>query len=211
MGLKLNRDTRLLFIGDSITDCGRSSDAEKLGHGYVRIIRDWLLARDPEHCPQIINVGISGNKMPDLLKRWQRDVISQQPDIVSIKIGINDVWHGLKPDRQGCPIDQFIAGYRDILAQLRQSRPQCRLVLCEPSIIDPPQPAQANELLQPYVRAVHDMAAEFAADAVVKLHQAFVTARNARPQVAWTTDGVHPTATGHTLIARTWLAATGLL
>jgi lysophospholipase L1-like esterase len=120
-------------------------------------------------------------------------------------IGINDVWHGLVPDRVGCPIEQFVAGYRDILSRLKEARPACKLVLCEPSVIDPPQEARANDILQSYVRAVHDMAREFSAQHVVPLHRAFVAARNARPDIAWTTDGVHPTPTGHTLIARTWL------
>lgn len=211
MPLSIQRETRLLFIGDSITDCGRRTDDEKVGHGYVRIIRDWLLARDPANAPIVINMGISGNKIPDLQKRWERDVLDEKPDIVSIKIGINDVWHGLYPDRKGCTIEEYVAGYRDVLTRLKQSRPDCAVVLCEPSVIDPPQDGRANELLQPYVHATHDLAREFDAKCVVPLHAAFVHARTSRPREKWTTDGVHPTPLGHTLIARTWLQAAGLM
>jgi acyl-CoA thioesterase I len=211
MAITLTPQTRLVFIGDSITDCGRSTDAEKVGHGYVRMIRDWLAARDPANCPLIINVGTSGNKMPDLQQRWQRDVLDHAPNLVSIKIGINDVWHGLCPDRRGCGIEPFIAGYREILSRLRSAHPGCAIVLCEPSLIDPPQDARGNESLQPYVRAVHKLATEFQAECVVPLHTVFVKARSARPDLQWTTDGVHPTELGHVLIARTWLAAVGLL
>jgi acyl-CoA thioesterase I len=211
MAIPLTSQTRLLFIGDSITDCARRTDEELVGHGYVRLVRDWLLARDPASAPQIINMGISGNKMPDLQKRWERDVLTQNPDIVSIKIGINDVWHALVPDRQGCPIDQFMAGFREIITRLKTARPGCAIVLCEPSVIDPPQDARANDCLQPYIRAVHELGREFKADCVVELHRAFVRARNAKPDASWTTDGVHPTPLGHTLIARTWLEAMGWL
>jgi acyl-CoA thioesterase-1 len=213
MTIRITNRTTLLFIGDSITDCGRASDREQqLGNGYVRLVRDWLLARDPANAPNVINVGTSGNKIPDLQKRWDQDVIANAPDVVSVKIGINDVWHGLNPDwRPGCPHDEFVAGYRDILSRLRRGLPECLLVLCEPSVIDPPQDARGNELLVPYVCSVHELAREFSADCVVPLHRAFVQARNARPDVAWTTDGVHPTPLGHMLIARTWLDSTGLL
>jgi lysophospholipase L1-like esterase len=125
-------------------------------------------------------------------------------------IGINDVWHGLVPGRDGCPIDRYVAGYRDVLGQTTARLPSVRLVLCEPSVLWLTEPADANDRLAPYVSAVHELAREFAAAAVVPLHGAFEQARAARPDIPWTTDGVHPTSYGHTLIAREWLRATGL-
>src|SRR5690348_8852462 len=95
MALSISRQTKLLFIGDSITDCGRATDKDQLGSGYVRRVRDWLLAEDPVNCPAVINTGISGNRIVHLAKRWQRDVLDHKPDVVSIMIGINDVWHAL--------------------------------------------------------------------------------------------------------------------
>jgi lysophospholipase L1-like esterase len=199
--------TKLLFIGDSITDCGRREDNEALGNGYVRLVRDSLLAASPATAPTVINRGISGNKITDLQKRWQRDVLDLSPDVLSIYIGINDVWHGLFPGREGTSIECFTEGYRDILTRTRSALPNCKLILCEPTVIWPPVHQQGNEKLAPYVRAVHEMATEFRADRVVPLHSAFNEAGAARPAIAWTTDGVHPTGTGHMLIARTWLAA----
>ena len=182
-----------------------------MGTGYVRRVRDWLRAADPANAPIVINQGISGNKVTDLQMRWQRDVIDQTPDVVSVMIGINDVWHGLAPDRAGVDIETFIRTYRTILMELRARCAACRLVLCEPTVISPPAPEQGNELLRPYVRAVNDLAADFVADAVVKTHDVFRSAERIRTDIAWTTDGVHPTSTGHALIARTWLATAGLL
>jgi lysophospholipase L1-like esterase len=211
MPLNFNASSKLLFIGDSITDCGRREDPEAIGTGYVRRVRDWLRAADPANAPIVINQGISGNKVTDLQKRWQRDVIDHAPDIVSLLIGINDVWHGLAPDRSGVDIETFLRTYRQILMELRARCPACRLVLCEPSVISPPAPAEGNQKLAAYVRAVNDLAADFVADAVVKLHEEFRSAERTRPDIAWTTDGVHPTSTGHALIARTWLSTTGHL
>jgi lysophospholipase L1-like esterase len=208
--LTLSTATELLFIGDSITDCGRQSDPEGLGFGYVRLVRDMLAAHEPATLPVIVNCGVSGDRMPDLQARWQIDVLDRAPDIVSIYIGINDVWHALMPGCQGTTLGAFVAGYRDILSRTRQALPATRLVLCEPSVIRPPGHEQVNALLKPYVAVVHQMAAEFAAAGVVALHGAFERVRATRPDVAWTTDGVHPTSAGHMLIAQTWLGATGL-
>jgi lysophospholipase L1-like esterase len=210
--LNLTGETTLLFVGDSITDAGRGDDPEDLGIGYVRVIRDWLRAREPATAPRVINVGISGNKVPDLKARWERDVIAHEPDVVSVMIGINDVWHGLNPPwRPGVGIEEFITTYREILMELRGRRPSGRLVLCEPTVISPPAHDNGNEPLRPYVAAVNSLAADFVADAVVPLHDTFRQAERLRPDIDWTTDGVHPTSTGHALIARTWLNAVGLL
>lgn len=211
MALALSPKARWVFIGDSITDCGRRPCPESMGSGYVRLIRDYLLARDPASAPAVINVGISGNKITDLQGRWENDVLAHEPDLVSIKIGINDVWHGIPDRSKGIGADDFRAGYAAILERLRAACPKATLVLCEPSVIWPPAPEEGNALLQPYLAAVRDLAQQFQAAALVPLHGVFESARTARPEIPWAPDGVHPSSAGHMLIARTWLAALGLL
>src|SRR5205085_5916952 len=125
---------RLLFIGDSITDCSRRECPEQIDNGYVRLVRDTLCATTPADAPIVLNRGISGNKIPDLQKRWQRDVLDLSPDVLSIYIGVNDVWHGLSDSRNGCSIDAYVAGYRDVLNRTRASLPVCELILCEPAV-----------------------------------------------------------------------------
>src|SRR4051812_7048232 len=102
MPITLTARTRLLFIGDSLTDCGWKTDPEQLGAGYVRLVRDWLLAASPATAPLVLNRGISGNKIPDLQQRWKSDVLDLAPDVLSVFIGINDVWHSFTPGREGC-------------------------------------------------------------------------------------------------------------
>lgn len=211
MAIHLARSQKWLFIGDSITDADWRKCPESIGKGYVRLIRDHLAAAQPAEAPQVLNRGISGNKITDLRKRWQRDVIDMQPDVLSVFIGVNDVWHSFVPDRTGVDIDQYTAVYRDLLAETRQALPTVRLVLCEPSVLWLADPPDANIRLLPYVAAVGSLAGEFAAEAVVELHQAFETARQTRPDIPWTTDGVHPSSYGHMLIARVWLSTLHLL
>jgi len=95
--MKLKQGQKLLFIGDSITDCDRSRpDGEGLfdatGRGYVTIVNALLTSTYPELGIRVVNKGISGNTVRDLKARWETDVIDQKPDWLSIMIGINDVW-----------------------------------------------------------------------------------------------------------------------
>jgi acyl-CoA thioesterase I len=211
MALPLSRDSRWIFIGDSITDSGRRQCPEAVGSGYVRDVRDWLRASIPALAPQIINKGISGNTISDLQRRWAADVIDYEPQLVSVKIGINDVWHALTGAGEGTSLETFREIYADILVRLKGSCPEATIVLCEPSVIWPPAPKEGNEMLKPYVAAVQNAAVEFGVRCVVPLHSIFEKAGSKRPDIEWAPDGVHPSSSGHMLIARSWLACLGLL
>jgi lysophospholipase L1-like esterase len=211
MSITLSATTKLLFIGDSITDCGRREDPDGLGLGYPRLIRDYLYATRPDTAPVVINVGIGGNRIVDLAARWQEDVLDLAPDILSIKIGINDVWHGLRGGVNGVPIKTFTSVYDDLLRQVDAALPACRIVLCEPSVIWAPAPEEGNDMLLPYIAGLRELAFTHGAECVVPLHEAFEAGRRARPDIAWAPDGVHPSSAGHMLIAQTWLESTGLV
>src|SRR5438105_4080066 len=183
MTLTLTATTKLLFIGDSITDCGQREDPERIGHGYVRIIRDYLRASNPAAAPLVLNRGISGDRVTNLADRWQRDVLDLVPDILSIKIGINDVWHNLSGQNAGVDLERYAVIYDNLLAQTATLLPACKLVLCEPSVIWPPQPVEGNEKLQPYIAAVRALAAKYNAECVVPMHGAFEEAKRARPEI----------------------------
>ncbi|MCQ2440740.1 MAG: GDSL-type esterase/lipase family protein [Clostridia bacterium] len=84
---------KILFFGDSITDCGRNRDNDdSLGQGYPLLIKSELGFENPERYT-FLNRGISGNRIVDLYARIKKDLINLAPDYVSILIGVNDVWH----------------------------------------------------------------------------------------------------------------------
>lgn len=211
MSINTTPTAKWIFIGDSITDSDRTQDPENMGSGYVRLVRDWMRARNPAGAPQVINHGTGGHKIGDLAERWQRDVLDERPALVSIMIGINDVWQKLMNWGPGTPLDAFLATYRDLLRRLRQSVPGCMLVVCEPTVIGAPQPEDGNDRLQPYIQGIRALAKEFSAEFVVPLHAIFRDAVKARPDVAWTKDGVHPLSSGYMLIARTWLGTVAVM
>ena len=108
----LREGDRIIFLGDSITAQGNDPG------GYVAIVRDTLTARHPELGLKIIGAGVSGNKVPDLLRRLQRDVLDHQPTLVFILIGINDVWHSLE-SIGGTPVAVYESGLQELISQLQ--------------------------------------------------------------------------------------------
>ncbi len=199
----------ILFFGDSITDAGRNRDAPAgdsggWGGGYVHQIAAYLGAQDPADELIFTNKGISGNRVTDLEKRLKTDVLDEEPDIVSILIGINDVWRRYDADVVS-HADEFEAAYRRILKKI--SKDGARLILLEPFLLPVPEDRRAwREDLDPKIHIVRDLAREFEAT-LVPLDGIFAAASAKREPAFWASDGVHPSPAGHALIARAWIDA----
>src|SRR4028119_2450181 len=112
----LQAQNHILFYGDSITDAGRNATQNNnggLGTGYAALTAAQLQAQFPELNLRFTNRGISGNRVYDLESRLQDDVISQQPTLVSILIGINDTWRRYDSNTMS-PIEDFESSYERI-------------------------------------------------------------------------------------------------
>jgi acyl-CoA thioesterase I len=198
-------DGVIVFIGDSITDAGRLDDPEGLGDGYVRIIAERMSASgDPR---QIINTGISGNRIPHLAERWEADALAHQPATLSVFVGINDVWRRFDDHEDG-PTDtaDFERGYRNLLGEARD-RFSPRLVLVEPFLV----PVSADQRawlsdLDEKRAVVVALADEFGA-AFVPLQEIMIMAAGSHGAVEIAGDGVHPSAFGSGVIADAWMSA----
>jgi lysophospholipase L1-like esterase len=125
--------TRLVMIGDSITEWGRPSPdspdyASALGHGYVALTAQKLATRFPERSVEVLNRGVGGHTVRDLAARWQRDALDPKPDWLSVMIGINDVWRYFDPQRKHEAVPH--AEYEHTLGQLlAAARPRVRTLL----------------------------------------------------------------------------------
>lgn len=131
----------VLFQGDSITDAGRqrkhaaeANDQRALGRGYAWLAAAGLLTRRSEDELRVYNRGISGNKVFQLAKRWDKDCLALQPDLVSILIGVNDIWHTRNGKYDGT-VAIYERDYDALLARTKDALPSVRLVVCEPFVL----------------------------------------------------------------------------
>jgi len=214
--VKLAVNDVILFQGDSITDAGRAKDNANpnslpaLGDGYASMIASHLLGANPDKTLQCYNRGISGNKVPDLDARWEQDTIALKPSVLSILIGVNDIWHARAGKYDGT-VATYDSGLNALLARTREALSETRLVICEPFVlrcgsIDDTWFPEFDER-----RAVAKAAAAKVGALWVPFQTMFDEAlSDSTPPEYWAKDGVHPTMAGHALMARTWLEVTKL-
>ena len=205
----LKGDDRILFTGDSITDCGRVRDnPDHLGFGYAALTAAHLQARLASPELKIFNRGISGNRAADLLKRIDSDMIALNPTVISILIGINDTWRRFDSN-DATSAEFFERDYRAILQKIKMHL-EARVVLLEPFLLHVPQDRYAwREDLNPKIDVLRKLAVEFGAE-LLPLDGLFAQAATQAPAAYWAGDGVHPSMAGHALIAETWLENAGL-
>ena len=205
----IDANDTILFTGDSITDCGRvRENAEHLGFGYAALTAAHLQARLASPKLKIYNRGISGNRVCDLLKRVEADLIALKPTVVSILIGINDTWRRYD-SKDATNAEAFERDYRALLEKIA-SETKARVVLLEPFLLHVPADRFAwREDLNPKIDVTRKLALEFGAE-LLPLDGLFAQAATQAPPAYWAGDGVHPSAAGHALIAETWLENSGL-
>jgi lysophospholipase L1-like esterase len=212
--MKLQPKQKLLFIGDSITDCGRTQPAGEglfntIGNGYVQYVDALLGAFYPEYSIRVVNQGNSGNTVRDLKNRWQTDVLDHKPDWLSIMIGINDVWRQFDLPRQ---TEQHIGieEYEKTLRELvKQTQPKLKgLILATPFYIEPNWHDPMRAQMDKYGSVVKKIANESGA-VFVDTQSAFdrVLTHYYPATLAW--DRVHPNHIGTMVIARAFLDALG--
>jgi len=139
--ITLKKGDTILFQGDSVTDCRRNrknqhhaNNQSALGSGYPLFVAGGLLGEKPDLDLKIHNYGVSGNRVPHLHKRWQSDCLDLKPSIVSILIGVNDIWHKMNGSYDGT-VESYEKGYHDLLKKTREALPDTSLVVCEPFVM----------------------------------------------------------------------------
>jgi lysophospholipase L1-like esterase len=202
---------KIVFFGDSITDAGRNreldGDNSSLGRGYVVHAASRLLEREPDGY-EIINRGISGDRVVDLYARIKRDVWNLHPDLLSIYIGVNDVWHEIDL-KNGVEQERFERIYKTMLDETIERLPDTKIMLVAPFV----QRGRATEEkfgefeeVYEYAAIVKRIAEEYRLP-LVELQKPFDDAAEKYGIETLTHDGVHPTVRGAILLAGEWLKA----
>jgi len=211
--MQIPANSKLLFIGDSITDAGRSEGGEVtpwspmvgLGSGYVNLINALIEAERPDLKIRIINRGLSGNTILDLENRWKSDVLDYEPDWLSVMIGINDVWRQFDtPLKRETHVDP--ERYEKTLRKLlNETKPRLSgLILMSPFIIESHKGDAMRELMDAYGVIVKAVAEEFGA-VFVDTQAAFDRVLEHRHPASLAWDRIHPGTAGHMVIAREFL------
>ncbi len=196
----------ILFQGDSITDCGRErSDLTSLGAGYPGVVAKLYQTLFPETKVTFVNKGISGNRVTNLLERYEEDFKAINPDYLSILIGINDTWRRYD-NNDPTSTEDFEKNYRELLTRVKKDLPECKVIIIEPFVLNSlPDRASWREDLDPKIQVARKLAKEFA-DYYMPLDGIYakkVVEDYSCEQLA--ADGVHPTALGHSIIAEEYL------
>ena len=201
----------VLFQGDSITDAGRAREHAAtanaqpvLGNGYAWLAAAGLLVRRGHDRLRVFNRGISGNKVFQLADRWQADCLDLRPDVLSILIGVNDIWH-TKNGKYDGTVAVYARDYDALLTRTREALPRVQLVVCEPFVlrcgaIDDSWFPEFDEY-----RAAARQVADRHGARWVPFQSMFDAAVAYAPPEHWAEDGVHPSSAGAALMAQTWL------
>lgn len=219
----LKDNDRIIFAGDSVTDMGSSNPVgeglfDNLGQGYVRRVDNLLGALLPQYHFRVTNSGIGGNTSRDLKERFDRDVIELKPDVVSIMIGINDVWRQFDTpaalDNQVMP-KEYAQNLREMIEKAKATARE--VILMTPYYMEFNTLDGMRSRMDVYGGICRRLAEEYEIH-FVDLQEVFDKYFKTRGEngqyahhstfIAW--DRVHPNQIGATLIAAAFLSACGL-
>ena len=200
---------RILFFGDSITDMSRNREADfafnSYGYGYPLFVAGELHFNSPQQY-EIINRGIGGHRIVDLYARVKKDVWNLKPDVLSILIGVNDVWHELYGEN-GVDIRRFDKMYRMLIEDTKKELPDLKIIICEPFILkESATEEKYEEFLQvkEYAKVVKKIAEDYNLP-FLPLQDKFDEVTEKYGVKYYLPDGVHPSVAGAKLIANEWL------
>lgn len=207
----------ILFQGDSITDANRDREGKDknriLGDGYVNFLGASLMCDYPGI--QIKNTAIAGNRISDLYGRWIEDTLNIDFDMISILCGVNDIGYSLRLN-MGADAEKFEFVFDRMLQEVKQAKPQAKIVLCEPFLLklDINEAGNASDIVENWEiwnkhmlerRAIVKALSEKYKTIFVPFGSMFEEALKKAPAIHWSPDGIHLTMAGNELMAREWL------
>ena len=199
------KNSVIVLQGDSITDAGRRKPGNpEHGVGYAAMVINTLKSLYPDYDLTMYNRGIGGNRVADLKDRWDVDCLDLDPSLVSILVGINDVWH-YRTGSAEFDLVKLEEDYIEIVERTVKSG--AKLIIMEPFAFHHDAfKEQWRADLWKVVQVIRNIAVRYA-DAYIPLDGMFYERALATPAATLSADGVHPTSEGHRLIADAWLKA----
>ncbi len=212
----LTQNSTLLMIGDSVTDCGRTrpvaeARGDNLGTGYVALTDALLHTLHPARNIRVINMGVSGNTVRDLAARWDSDALALKPDLISVMIGINDVWRqfdGPLIPEAAVLEDDYAAIYERLIQKTLAQN--IRMILLTPYYIEPLRQDAMRAKMDAYGGIVRNLAEKYSLPCL-DTQAVFDEALHTRHSCFFAWDRVHPRLPGHMALAVALLKALGAM
>lgn len=200
---------RILFQGDSITDAGRDrKNPAALGSGYAKFVAGAMNFEEPG-AYEFINRGVGGNRIVDVYARIKADIINLEPDVMSLMIGVNDVWHEMDHHKNGVDAEKFERIYDMLISEVKEALPDLKIMILSPYVchgtaVDALGYEEFRAEVEKRIDAAKRIADRYDLP-FVNLQARFDDAASRGPVACFTEDGVHPVAGGAELIKRAWL------
>ena len=201
------KQVKVVFQGDSITDAGRDKrNYRDLGMGYPKFAAEYIRSSNSDIDFDFINMGISGNRTSQLFDRFYTDALAFEPDVISILIGVNDIWHRHLDVHVATTDAQIELNYRSILERIKRES-KAKIIILAPFVLDAPDKEMLREDIKTVLPIVRKLADEFA-DAYIPLDEYFAEALKTQPTpLYYSPDGVHPNDNGRMFIAKYYAEA----
>lgn len=201
---------RILFQGDSITDAFRArDDGMNVGNGYPLLVKAKLGLNNPGKY-EFLNRGISGNRIVDIYARIKSDIINLKPDVMSILVGVNDVWHEFYESPNGIDADKFYRIYDMLIEEVKAALPDIKIMIMEPFTLKGFETEPMWDSFSAEVKMRAKMARKIADKyslPFIELQSGFDELTQKCETAYWLRDGVHPTPMGHEYIKNEWIKA----
>lgn len=209
---------KIVMMGDSITEQGAGPT------GYVTLVSKALAEAYPGNPIEVVNAGISGQKAPDMLARFREDVIDEHPQIVTLSVGVNDVWHDFRTPQWSARVPEGNSGrgvkleiyLRDIDKMIDMAQAAgIKMILVSPTLIYEDLNCFENQRLSKYIEAEEALAKKRGVG-YINLNRKFRAVVSAyqrqagKSQLALTGDGVHMNPAGNALMANSILSYLGV-
>lgn len=202
---------KIILLGDSITQAGGNYG------GYVWLMRRYLNTLYPQSKIELIQAGISGQTSVDLRQRFRQDVLEQNPDLVTINIGVNDIIQSFKNAPNESENTANIERYRqNLTAMVKAAQAQnIAVMLLSPTIIGEDLNGRENIRLREYIAVMRAVAAQNRCrflDLNLPFRDVILTYQRygGKAQNILTRDGIHPNLAGHQILAYTILRSWGI-
>lgn len=207
--IRLRDGDTIIFAGDSVTDADKQTTEDGLGKGYVKLVRDALIAFRPAEEFRVLNAGVNGNTSRELAARWDRDIVGNKPDVLFCMIGINDVWRHfdrLHPSARFVSLEEYRGNLRTVCKKTGGARELC---VMPPYYMERNESDEMRRMTELYAEAAREVAAECGAH-TLDLQKHFDAYMLHRPGQSISWDRVHPGTVGALIIARAVLREMGL-